>query len=121
MTLKLQQLPSLTNKYDEGFLLLDGIKASSLLSQSDRQKKLCSCQNTWVTLSLPTPAPPPQALSDSGTLTSAVLDAEHPPPPPHPLNSLSGGHVMETELHAFTPSKQHLHVLWHVIENHDLV
>lgn len=83
VTIKLQQLPSLTNKHDEGFLFLDGIKASSLLSQSDRREKLCSCQNTWVTLSLPTPAPPPQTLSDSDALTSAALDAEHPPPPSH--------------------------------------
>lgn len=55
--IKLQQLPSSTNKHEKGFLCLGRIQASSLLSQSTQQRKLCSCQNTWVTVRPPLHSP----------------------------------------------------------------
>lgn len=67
-----------------------------------------------------TEAARPQSLSDSDTLTSAVLDTDLLLLSSH-LRTVSGGHAMETKLHTFTPSKKTPHVLWDVIENHDLV
>lgn len=66
-----------------------------------------------------TEAAPPQSLSDSDTLTSAVLFTKLLLLPSH-LRTESGGHAVETKLHTFTPSKKTSHVLWDVIENHDL-
>lgn len=116
--IKLQQLPSSTNKYEKGFLCLGGIQVSLLPSRSIQQRKLFSCQTPGSHR-----GPPPQSISDSDTMTSAALDTELLLLSSL-LRTMSWGHAVETNStlsrHLNKKKKSTPPVLWDVIENHDL-
>lgn len=118
--IKLPQLSNSTNKYEKGFFLCLGrIQVSSLLSQSIQQRVPARTPGSHEA-----PVPTfyftvtlrqwhPDLCCARYRALSTVFSSQ---------NSLSGGHAMETKLHTFTKKKKkNPHVLWHVIENHDLV
>lgn len=102
------------NKYEKGFLCLGRIQATSLFSQSSKGNCVPAKKHLGHT-----EAAPPQSLSDSDTLTSAVLFTKL-----LLLSLISEPSLEDMQWKLNFTLSHHLkktsHVLWDVIENHDL-